>query len=354
MSVHPFLRGIPKAPAPGEVVVTRLILAKVGSDGRTTLGQGVALGFVESMSAVPAGLPKGMLLLGADGTMGQIIDDSGTVGTSPAAAAAVTWALLQTFTTGILIQDSGALKFGTPGTDVVFTSDGTDVDVTGTGKLDMRDDVAHFVDPSAPTKRVRLDAGAVTTGQTRVLAMCDANVTLGAYAPTVLNNADEAAFKAAVNLEIGTDVQAYSANLTALAAAGLDQDVIAVVTAPSPGAGVNDVAVSIQLKRRDGSTNVASAREVLLVVNATQYSDSAGPSNASVSLVDSAGSSSAVVAGSLFRIVTNAAGLYTGTLTETDDGTLYLSVKTASGGVADTSRVCTVIGSNSTTTVLSA
>lgn len=38
--------------------------------------------------------------------------------------------------------------------------------------------------------------------------------TFGAYAATLLNNANEAAFKAAVNLEIGVDVQAYDADLT--------------------------------------------------------------------------------------------------------------------------------------------
>lgn len=41
--------------------------------------------------------------------------------------------------------------------------------------------------------------------------------TMGAYAPTLLNTADEAGFKTAVNLEIGTDVQAYDAELAALA-----------------------------------------------------------------------------------------------------------------------------------------
>lgn len=42
--------------------------------------------------------------------------------------------------------------------------------------------------------------------------------TMGAYAATVLNNANEAAFKAAVNLEAGVDYQAYDADLAALAA----------------------------------------------------------------------------------------------------------------------------------------
>lgn len=52
-----------------------------------------------------------------------------------------TWDLLQTLTTGALIQDSGALKFGTPGTDVVYTANGTDVIVTATGDIVHNDSV---------------------------------------------------------------------------------------------------------------------------------------------------------------------------------------------------------------------
>lgn len=52
------------------------------------------------------------------------------------------------------------------------------------------------VDPAAPTKRMRLDAGAVTAGQTRVLAMADQDVDLAAIlaelAAIVAENADVA------------------------------------------------------------------------------------------------------------------------------------------------------------------
>lgn len=44
-----------------------------------------------------------------------------------------------------------------------------------------------------------------------------ANTTITAFAQSVLDDADEATFKATVNLEIGTDVQAYDAELAALA-----------------------------------------------------------------------------------------------------------------------------------------
>lgn len=55
--------------------------------------------------------------------------------------------------------------------------------------------------------------------------------TFGAYAPTLLNTANEAGFKAAVNLEIGTDVQAYSANLTTWAGLAPSANAQSLVTA---------------------------------------------------------------------------------------------------------------------------
>jgi hypothetical protein len=51
------------------------------------------------------------------------------------------WALLQSFSEGILIKDAKAVKFGTPGTDLVLTADGTDVVVSSTGDLVFNDSV---------------------------------------------------------------------------------------------------------------------------------------------------------------------------------------------------------------------
>ncbi|MBW3099238.1 hypothetical protein KY465_18305, partial [Pseudohoeflea sp. DP4N28-3] len=85
-------------------------------------------------------------------------------------------------------------------------------------------DTWTFADPADLTKRLRFDAGSITTATTRVVTMCDADVTFGAYAPTLLNVANEAAFKAAVNLEIGTDVQAYSAVLAGTTASFTTDD----------------------------------------------------------------------------------------------------------------------------------
>lgn len=48
-------------------------------------------------------------------------------------------------TAGIRLNDSAPLKFGTPGTDMVFTPDGTDVVVTSTGDLVFNDSVDLYI-----------------------------------------------------------------------------------------------------------------------------------------------------------------------------------------------------------------
>jgi hypothetical protein len=89
-------------------------------------------------------------------------------------------------------------------------------------------DFIAFYDDSADTgKKVSIN-NLITAGEAQIESVIDtlANLTsiqgvsftFGAYAATLLNNANEAAFKAAVNLETGVDVQAYDATLAALAA----------------------------------------------------------------------------------------------------------------------------------------
>lgn len=57
------------------------------------------------------------------------------------------------------------------------------------------DDTATFGDPANSTKRVRLDAGNVEIGQTRVLTMPNADVDISAFAATVLDDADAAGMR---------------------------------------------------------------------------------------------------------------------------------------------------------------
>lgn len=88
--IDPRTAPIPKSPSPPDEVVKRLVLAQVNSDGTVRLGAGVSVYYVSSLSAAPAGARKGDLLIGADGALGQVSDDSGTVVVVPKAAAALT------------------------------------------------------------------------------------------------------------------------------------------------------------------------------------------------------------------------------------------------------------------------
>lgn len=242
-------------------------------------------------------------------------------------------------------------------TDVI-TERSASVGVTIDGVL-IKDsnivDSVGFYDAASPTKIVRLDAGAVTAGQTRVLAMPDANVTMGAYAPSLLNVADEAAFKAAVNLEIGTDVQAYSATLGILAANARDALVKASVACADATGGSTTALMTAQLSDL-GGTAITSARQFLLQVSGIQYADSSGPGDANLSLgtVTAGAIISTPNAGGLFLVQTDATGLFACTVTNTADTTRYFSAKSADGGVSVVGEGCVVVVSNSDSATWSA
>lgn len=59
--------------------------------------------------------------------------------------------------------------------------------------VEPMNDTFTLCDPADSTKRVRIDAGTVAAGQTRVLTMPNANVTISSFASTLLDDADAAA-----------------------------------------------------------------------------------------------------------------------------------------------------------------
>jgi hypothetical protein len=69
--------------------------------------------------------PNGSLILDTDGA--PIFVSAGAMSTIPLNGG--------TFTGDVVIADSGTIGFGTAGTDIVLTADGTDVAITGTGSL---------------------------------------------------------------------------------------------------------------------------------------------------------------------------------------------------------------------------
>ena len=98
---------------------------------------------------------------------------------------------------GVGIQDSSLVSAG----DDAFREIMAQIADVSEGNAPVKD-TWTFADPSDLTKRVRLDAGNVTAGQTRVLTMPDANVTISSFAATLLDDADAPAVRATIGAQL--------------------------------------------------------------------------------------------------------------------------------------------------------
>lgn len=159
-----------------------------------------------------------------------------------------------------------------------------------------------------------------------------------AYGRSVVAVADEAAFKALVNLEIGTDVQAVVTGLSA------DHLVRATVAAADVTGGGTGSALTLQLHRLDGTTPIASARQGLIIVTANPYTPFESP-DASCTFGSATTGTIVSSATGWCLFETDAAGAFACTLSNSQDETRSIRVITAQGG-SDTSKGCLVVASN--------
>lgn len=134
-----------------------------------------------------------------------------------------------------------------------------------------------------------------------------------------------------------------------------DHLVLATVACADATGGGTTALMSIALKRLDNSTAIASARQVLLIADTTAYAPGSPPTNASMSLgtVTKGSVIATPVSGSAWLVQTDTNGEFAATATNTDDETVYWSVRTATSG-SDLTKAALVVGSNSDSAAWSA
>lgn len=177
--------------------------------------------------------------------------------------------------------------------------------------------------------------------------------TFTAAGRALVDDADAAAQRATLSLVPGTDVQAYSAVLAALAAGSADQEVLATVAVGDATGGATGATCAVQLKRRDNTTNIASARQVMIKAGSTQYQPET-PLQASVTFGTATVGSIIASGGGWALVETDATGAFACTCTNTDDETLYFAAYSPPAGGSNNAKACVVVGSNSDAAVWSA
>jgi hypothetical protein len=125
---------------------------------------------------------------------------------------------------------------------------------------------------------------------------------------------------------------------------GLDRVLTPTVTAAGGSGGATAGTLSLQLKRLDGSTNPAAARQVLIIATPGQYAPNGQP--VSTVTFGSATTGSIIATGNGWALVeTDAAGAFVCVPSDSADETIYFRCCTADA-VSDPTKACLIMGSN--------
>lgn len=136
-------------------------------------------------------------------------------------------------------------------------------------------------------------------------------------------------------------VEAALTDLDTYLGAQLDKFVMAVIAVADATGGTTDSLLTLQLYRLDGTTPIASARQVAIRFTSTLYSGTAD--NSPTLGTVTTGSVITSLAG-LFLVETDATGAFACTVTNTTDETLYAVAVTSVGGVSTLAKAAVVVG----------
>lgn len=130
---------------------------------------------------------------------------------------------------------------------------------------------------------------------------------------------------------IGSSVQAYDANLSALSAQlSPDTFIRATIAATGGTGGSANGTLTVQANRLDGTTPIASVRQILILAQSVQYS----PRDVETGVTFSAATQGTIVAsgGGWALVQTTSAGAFACTISDSADETVYFSATSPHSG----------------------